>query len=85
MDDGLVDLGAGAGEGGGGKLKSHSKTQFVMATSKEAEEDNRGEKEDAAGGKNVFTSVVVSIHHVVYMTHLLLHQSLVHVQPYPLS
>ena len=65
MDDGLADLGAGAGAEAraGGELKFRSKTQFVMATSKKAEEENRGEKDDAVGGKNASFTSVVSIHH----------------------
>ena len=81
MDDGLADFGAGAKAGaGGGELKFHSETKFVMATCNEAEagEDNRGEKKDAAGGKNPpVKSVLVSSHHTLSrLTSLLLDQPL---------
>ena len=58
---------AGASTGaGGGEWQLHLKQQLVTATTKDATEENRGRKEDAAGGgKNAAVKSVNVSHHKV--------------------
>lgn len=62
MDTERADVIAGAGAGAG-EWQSHLEQQLVTAATKDATEENRGRKEDAAGeGKNaVVKSVNVSL------------------------
>ena len=83
MDSGHGGVGTGTG---GGELKVSPKQQFVMATTKETNE-NSGEKVGAAGGVNVaaFKSVFVSGHHVQTGWHDFLYLSLVDTIRSPLT
>ena len=69
MNDRFAGLGAGAG---GGESKLHLKHQLVAKT-KGVDEENRGVKEDAAGGENVSLKSVcvnVSLMYALCIMHL---------------
>jgi hypothetical protein len=61
MDTECADVIAGAGAG---EWQSHLEQQLVTAATKDATEENRGRKEDAAGeGKNAVVKSVNVSHH----------------------